>query len=65
LEPTALADSTNLSSATKLRFGKDKRVLHSAVQRHLALGAIAMLNVVYEGFLALHGTKKLWIVQMV
>ncbi len=30
-----------------------------------SLGAIAMLNVVYEGFLALHGTKKLWIVQMV
>ena len=28
------------------------------------LGAIALLNVVYDGFLILHGTKKLWIVHM-
>jgi len=28
------------------------------------LGAIALPNVVQDGFLTLHGTKKLWIVQM-
>jgi hypothetical protein len=33
LEPTALACSNDLNSAAKLRFAKDKRVLHSAVQR--------------------------------
>ena len=28
------------------------------------LAAIALLNVVHDGFLAFHGAKKLWIVQM-